>query len=613
MSTLLFGFSINDLTLIVLLAPLISAAINAVIALASDGTAKGRAIPVVVSSAIGAPLISILLIGLIVFMTDGAPDGLVIGPYTDWFHTELGEFDLTFWIDPMTLIFSVIAAFLTIFMNLWLLDKPERMARDTSLLNAGLFFLLTALWAESLPIFIFGWEGIAFLLCWHFRDNKLLWLTQLCSGALIIAMVGLLPLLSIEASADAKIVLSFASLADQAGAISRSLLWYLLIPPLLITLAWPFAFWLRRLDTTSLTVLTWVLCAGFGLLGLYYVARIHSLTLMNSWALLGLEIVGAVSAFMAALFACFQTGSHRTVSLLAWSQVAIAIAAFGTGGVPEGLSHWTVSIGAIALLCVALSRHVRILAIIAVVSLIGLAPFPGFFTRYEIIWHAFNQQRYFTWVLLTGASLMTAIAASRLVVQIFWRSAGAVESGSDKLGRLRWLIILVGFSLPLALATWPAIPEVFYGPGSLHRFWFPVFEDHLPIRSEVYGFTAHLVLGLATLLSLMVAAGATFIISRKQDDHPKTRFKKLRQWSTDGLIAEGLVECCIVRPIQFVSREVLEKFIIEKVQWGLLTEGIASGLRLSGRALLQLQTGLVQHALFWMVLGLAMIMAWIII
>ncbi len=73
------------------------------------------------------------------------------------------------------------------------------------------------------------------------------------------------------------------------------------------------------------------------------------------------------------------------------------------------------------------------------------------------------------------------------------------------------------------------------------------------------------------------------------------------------------IEENILRPSRWAIDVVLKGLLIDKLQDGVFVEGCAAGLRLSGRGLLKLQTGLVQHYLFWMLVGVAALIAWVLL
>lgn len=182
--------------------------------------------------------------------------------------------------------------------------------------------------------------------------------------------------------------------------------------------------------------------------GVYLVARLYPVYLIEHEVLLVITWVGAVSAFLAALIACTQTDIKRVLAYSTISQIGYMIFALGVpaysaapnAGYSAALFHlFTHSffksllfLGAGSVIHFVHTNEMgkmgglrklmpltHLTFLIACLAIAGIPPFAGFFSKEEILktsWDA-NQAVYYLALITSG---ITAFYMFRLYFSIFW-------------------------------------------------------------------------------------------------------------------------------------------------------------------------------------------------
>lgn len=639
MSTLILGFTVNDLVSAVLLLPFLGALLSGLIFIAPSGI-RQKMQPLVTTLGVGCPALTFLFILLISSMLDGAREGIVLGPYFHWIPLQAGMLDVAFLLDPLSLSLGLFGAGATVLIALYTLGLEE--PRDDltaffSLWNFGLFFLLLVSWSDNLPLLFVGWEGLAllsFVVLSYSGEAGVsngarasFWLSRIGTVLFLVALFGLMNTLSGTDLDDSKVLLTFAFLQEQQSQIQTTQILCLIVPALFFAAQLPASLYLWQAGKGKLSSILWIYCLGTVTAGIYFLCRLQFLTMADPLLLLLLELLGGATCLIAALLSVFQNSLRRVLAYVTVSQAGFVISALGFGAVQEGLTHWFFSALSVMLLLFAGGILWRIwgeddftkfggmrfqmpLILVALLvggaSLVGIFPSAGFFSRYEILWQAFTQERYFTWVLIASGSVITAISITRFVATA---CLGGQERDLDQ-EKIRQPITiqlsLFTAAIGSLVAIWLGLPKAFYGQDVLNGWLLSAFEDYLPIRSEAYGPSVYFggaVLVLAVLLLAIVLT--VFLCQRRQENRRRTSW--LWNIAENDAYLEIAAKKIFVRPLEFLTKEVMVRFIQEEILEGIIFRGFESGLRFLGRGFLRLQTGSIHHYLLWCLLGSAIL------
>lgn len=234
--------------------------------------------------------------------------------------------------------------------------------------------------------------------------------------------------------------------------------------------------------------------------GVYLVARLFPLYLMEGVSLTIITVVGAVTAFYAAMVACAQIDIKRVLAFSTISQIAFMMVSLGVARPEfhEGLGYMAsmfhlfthamfkalLFLGAGAIIHAVgsndytamhgLRKHMpvtHITFLIGCLAIAGIIPFSGFFSKDEILSACLGHN----WVAYVWMSLvagLTAFYMFRLYFLIFWWKEHKVPQGHHQPHDQPWtmtvpLIILAAIScvagfIPFGnLVSWDGVPYDF--------------------------------------------------------------------------------------------------------------------------------------------------------
>jgi NADH-quinone oxidoreductase subunit L len=258
--------------------------------------------------------------------------------------------------------------------------------------------------------------------------------------------------------------------------------------------------------------------------GVYLVARFHLLYDLAVYAHAAVAIIGAVSALVAASIALVQTDIKRVLAYSTMSQIGYMFLAVGVGAYSAGMFHLLSHAFFKALLFMAAGnvihalrdeqdmrrygglwkdmRRTSITFLVGSLSLAGIIPFAGFFSKENVLGEAFSRGDalgYSVWLIGFVTAVLTAFYAGRMWWFAFWRPAAADRPVKEHLHEapvvmfgpvavLAALTTIGGFVQVKAIGGW-ALVDAFLMPA--------LGEERIRTVALEY---------LATLLTLVLAA-----------------------------------------------------------------------------------------------------------
>jgi len=373
--------------------------------------------------------------------------------------------------------------------------------------------------------------------------------------------------------------------------------------------------------------------------GVYLVARSSVLYSLVPAAQTVVMWIGAATAFFAATIAVGQYDIKKVLAYSTISQLGFMVAAVGMGATVAGMFHLVTHAFFKGLLFLAAGsviqgverglHHDKHAAevdpqdmrnmgglrkkmpvtfwvyLAGALALSGIAPLAGFFSKDEILaaaWH--GQPALF--VVLVLSALLTAFYMGRQLVMVFFgkpRSKAAEGASESPLVVTIPLIILAilaifGGALNLpgvhTLETWLAHT---LGEGEPAKFiW--------------------LVAGISLLLALAGLAAAWLIYSRKpKSAEDKDPLKKPLGFVFKGMESKWWVDE-FYQKVVLNPYKALSDFMASPVDLGVINrigDGLGSGTRAVAKALGRLQNGYIRSYGLWMFLGVAAILAFLIL
>jgi NADH-quinone oxidoreductase subunit L len=380
--------------------------------------------------------------------------------------------------------------------------------------------------------------------------------------------------------------------------------------------------------------------------GVFMVARFspifnHSPTVMSVVA-----VVGGVTALFAATIALVQRDIKRIVAYSTVSQLGYMFLACGVGAYSAGIFHLYTHAFFKALLFLGAGSVMHAMGgeldifkmgglkkklpitywtfMLATISICGIPPLAGFFSKDEILWMAFASASpvgKFVYVLGAITALLTAFYSFRIIYLTFYgelrsdveeMKKHAVEHGHDPHHLLHessktMNLVLIVLAIGAVGAGWVGIPSILGGHNKFAHFVEPVLG-----HPEVHG--SHTVEGIMMALSVIIALSGWALAHYMYKIKPELpvrlheRFKGAYDVLWNKYYVDELYDYIIVKPTLWVA-----KSIIVGITDGKIIEGIVNGLPRAiggfGGLLRKVQTGYAHHYAVIMALGLLAIVA----
>ena len=236
--------------------------------------------------------------------------------------------------------------------------------------------------------------------------------------------------------------------------------------------------------------------------GVYLVARMFPVYLMEEAALTIVTVVGALTALYAAIVACTQVDIKRVLAFSTISQIAFMMVALGVARpeIHEGVGYMAsmfhlfthamfkalLFLGAGALIHAVHSNDytamgglrkympiTHITFLIGCLAIAGIPPFAGFFSKDEILVAAFeNNMLWGLW--MTAVAGLTAFYMFRLYYRIFWWNTPDYEKHGHVPHDAPWTM-----TLPLIILATVSIVAGFIPFGELVTWNREVYHIHL--------------------------------------------------------------------------------------------------------------------------------------
>ncbi|HEX4601121.1 MAG TPA: NADH-quinone oxidoreductase subunit L [Gemmatimonadales bacterium] len=577
-----------------------------------------------------------------------------------WEWLSVGELhvDLALQLDPlsavMILVVTGVGTLIHIFSVGYMHDDPGY-ARYFAYLNLFVFFMLLLVLGASFPVMFVGWEGVglcSYLLIGFWFNEKIN--ADAGKKAFIVNRIGdvgfLLAMLVIfqqTGSLDFTRVFAQAPGAFPAGGAAVTAAALLLFLGCAGKSAQiPLYTWLPDAMQGPTPVSALIHAATMVTAGVYLVARCNVLFALAPVASATVAGIGAVTALFAATIALKQWDIKRVLAYSTVSQLGYMFLGVGTGAYAGGIFHLATHACFKALLFLGagsvihamhqayhaththddaqdmrnmggLARHLpwtATLMWIATLALAGIPPLSGFFSKDEILGAAFAEATvrpvwYLFWALGMAAALLTAFYMTRLMLYTFH---GPNRTGEREQALLREApqimtgpLVVLGALTVLAGAL--NLPRLLGGGALLERWLAPV----LAVAQRLHPAIELPRAAQWALVAGAVAVAATGILTALRFLHPEALVPARLAPPETGLgrvlwkkwYVDELYDAVIVRPVMWLSRELLWKVIDVRLLDGLLVNGTAAVSRAIGWAGSRLETGEVGVYVVVFVLG----------
>ncbi|HBG07253.1 MAG: NADH-quinone oxidoreductase subunit L [Geobacteraceae bacterium GWC2_58_44] len=533
------------------------------------------------------------------------------------------------------------------------MSHDKGFARYFAYLNLFLFFMLLLVLGKNMVLLFAGWEGVGIasylLIGFWFQDSDK---TAAGLKAFIVNRVGdtgfvlaAFVIYFFANTLDFQEINAFFATGQTSVAVMNAIGIMLLIGACGKSAQIPLHVWLPDAMAGPTPVSALIHAATMVTAGVYLLCRLNGVFLHAPGAMTVVAYGGALTALLGATMGLTQYNLKKVLAFSTMSQIGLMFLACGVGAFNAALFHLfthaffkaCLFLGAGAIIHAlhgeedmrnmgALGKKLPITLVtflIASLALSGVPPFAGFFSKDEILWSAYSgvNGSLGLWLVASISSFLTAFYMFRAIIMTFFgesRVPARLEKGihegpatmSGVLVLLAVCSVAAGFlGLPGALREMAGVSAPFYD------FLAPVIG-----HAQAEGAGGHpaagghrletLFMGISIAVALSGIAMAWVFFSLRKEW--AVRAKASSGYAYD-LVSQGYffdaLYYVVVRFLDWVSESVLARRVEHGLDAGVLTAPNHS-VNYASRLFSSMQAGSVQGYVFYVFLGLALVLLW---
>ncbi len=561
----------------------------------------------------------------------------------DWINAGKLNLGFDLLIDPLSALFLLIITGIGFLIHVYstgYMSHDEGYGRYFSYLNLFVFFMLLLVMGNNYVLMFVGWEGVGLcsylLIGFWFKKEEY---NNAAKKAFIVNRIGdlafLIGIIMIYVNYgsfnfDEVFVKAHADAANETLFNSIGIL--LFIGACGKSAQIPLYTWLPDAMAGPTPVSALIHAATMVTSGIYMITRSAVFYVNAPIASEVVAIVGLMTALFAATIGLFQTDikkvlAYSTVSQLGLMFLGLGVGAF-TGGVFHVMTH--AFFKALLFLCAGSVIHAmsgeqdirkmgglkkalpitHLTFLIGTLAISGLPPFSGFFSKDEILAHAYEHNKIY-WLFGILASMMTAFYMFRLYYLAFHGSFRGTQHQKEHLHESpkSMTIPLVVLAVLAAFGGFLGIPNGHQ--HLLHYFLKPsyAFGNAGTWISDPRHFDAH----EGTLMGLAVAGALAaiyfaYMMYKKNNVQPDTSeatMNKPQRLIFNKYYVDEIYDAIIRKPLDKIS-EFSYRFL-ELKGVDALVNGIGTGVRKAGDGIKYMQAGTLGFYVFAMTIAVVLI------
>lgn len=655
--------------------PLAGFLLNGIAGLASAGFRKRKSlIGILANVAVFIPF----LISCYLFFSFSSETSAIIVTLFTWIDVGSLTVDIAYRIDQLSLVMALVVTGVGAFIHLYSIGY---MAHDPgywkffAYLNLFIFAMLNLVLGNNLLVLFLGWEGVglcSYLLIgfWYADMAK----SDAAKKAFIYNRVGdfafLVAMFMVFQTVGS---LDFDVILGNLDAFSGDhLFWIGLLMFIGATgksAQIPLFVWLPDAMAGPTSVSALIHAATMVTSGIYLITRLSEMYVLSPEVMLIIAVIGALTAIVAATIAITQNDIKRILAYSTVSQLGYMFLALGAGGFTAAMFH--VITHAFFKACLFLGsgsvihamEHVdhglqeegkdvqfdpqdmRFMGglkeympstyktfLIATIAIAGIPPLAGFFSKDEVLMHAFSagygEYAGAMYFILWGVGIITAFLTAfymfRLTFSTFHGSFKLPRKLKAAAGAERYLhespttmtiplwVLAVASVTGGFLGVPNFIVETFTGQPAhvnlLHQWLYPIAADFPIVMGKALEW-------FLMALAVAIAAGAVYLAFRMYADGQQevsdqkiaNRFGGLYQVWKEKYNLDELYEGVVVQPLFRFSDRILAVFDMKLVDG--FVNAVGGIVRLFGSLLRYIQSGIITNYAIYFVIGVIIVLA----
>ncbi len=549
-----------------------------------------------------------------------------------------------FLIDPLTITMLLVVTgigFLIHLYSIGYMHDDEGFTRFFTYLNLFIFFMLLLVMGNNYLVMFIGWEGVglcSYLLIGFWFKNESY--NNAAKKAFVMNrigdlgfLLGMFFMLFYFGSID------YSTVANQAQTLAPNSALLITITMLLFVGAMgksaqlPLFTWLPDAMAGPTPVSALIHAATMVTAGIYMIVRSNILFSLAPTTLTFILIVGVATSVFAAVIGLLQNDIKKVLAYSTVSQLGLMFAALGLGAFSSGMFHVVTHAFFKALLFLGagsvihalhgeqdirkmggLGKYIKVTYITFLLASLAISGFPflsGFFSKDEILAHAFEQNKTI-WVILSISSFITAFYMFRLVFLTFFGNFRGTEETKKHIHEspITMTLPLIVLCILAVVGGLLGLPEVFHVQHAFSTYLSSVTEG-----SAQY-LVHHEKVSHATEIALMSFAGIGAIVvilfaynkyvkqnALPADDVELTGLNKV---ISNKFYVDEIYETVFVKPITVLSDLFL--VLVDKLIIDLAVNATAWIVATTGKTMRLMQTGNTGFYVFAMVIGMMVLL-----
>jgi NADH-quinone oxidoreductase subunit L len=580
------------------------------------------------------------VVSLLIFLHENSTHAIVNVPLFDWITSGTFKAGFAFLVDPLSSIFLMIitgVGFLIHVYSTGYMHDDDGFRRFFSYLNLFIFFMLLLVLGNNYLIMFVGWEGVglcSYLLIGFWFKNTAY--NNAAKKAFIMNrigdlgfLLGILLIFTTFGSITYKDVFAQASGfgANNPTIIAITLL--LFIGAIGKSAQVPLYTWLPDAMAGPTPVSALIHAATMVTAGIYMIARSN---VLYSLAPVSMEVVAGIGLFTAifgATIGIFQNDIKKVLAYSTVSQLGYMFLGLGVGAYSGAVFHVATHAFFKALLFLGsgsvihamggeqdirkmggLKKHLPITHItflIGTIAISGIPPFAGFFSKDEILAHAFAHNNFF-WILGLVGSLMTCFYMFRLYFLTFHGKFRGTHEQEHHLHESpsSMTIPLMVLAVLAMVGGFMGVPDALMRNSHwLSRFLSPVLGLSFTGLSE----SKELSLMIISVALLVIVIGVAHVVYIKRGQLPAeegAEISPVQKVVYNKYYVDEIYEMLITKPLNIIS-SIFDRFIESKVIDGIVN-GVGTLVNKASDGLRLIQTGHIGFYLFAMVLSIVLML-----
>ena len=366
--------------------------------------------------------------------------------------------------------------------------------------------------------------------------------------------------------------------------------------------------------------------------GIFMVARCHPIFNESQTALDVVTWTGGITAIFAATIALTQFDIKRVIAYSTISQLGYMFVACGVGAYTAGIFHLMTHAFFKGLLFLGAGSVIHSLSgeqdmrkmgglagkikwtyitfLAASISISGIPPFAGFFSKDEILWKAYSSPGagHAVYYLLALAAFLTAFYSFRLIFMTFHGKSNVDHEVSHHVHEspLNMLVPLIVLGALAVVAGFVGVPEVLGGSNSFHQFMSGVFgtetAEAAPAGLEMTMMAVSVLIGVSGI----ALAWFMYIVKPELPGKVAKAFGPIHTLLYNKYYVDEIYNFVFVDSIKWASTHIFWSIVDVGIIDGFVN-AVASLVEAMSRVLRRLQTGYYNHYAFGMAFGVLVV------